>query len=123
MYYGSITDLQKDSGAENPENHLTRDTADSESPQQWWSNQKKYEDRVLLKNTLDTTALDLQTIDKAGAGAHNNVDTTPEPVRAQAAPSSTEVSFGSTSESDADTAIATDLTLGSNSGISDDMTF
>lgn len=124
MYYGSITDLQKDSGAENPENHLTRDTADSESAQQWWSNQKKYEDRVLLKATLDTTALDLQTIDKAGAGASSSeTTTTKEPARTQAAPSSTEVSFGSTSESDADTAIATDLTLGSNSDISDDMTF
>ena len=124
MYYGSITDLQKDSGAANPENHLTRDTADSESAQQWWSNQKKYEDRVLLKATLDTTALDLQTIDKAGAGASSDETATKsEPVRTQAAPSSTEVSFGSTSESDADTAIATDLTLGSNSDISDDMTF
>ena len=41
----------------------------------------------------------------------------------QAAPSSTEVSFGSTSESDADTAIATDLTLSSNSEISSDRNF
>lgn len=31
MYYGSISDCQKDSGAENPENHLTRDSADSET--------------------------------------------------------------------------------------------
>lgn len=49
MYYGSITDLQKDSGAENPDNHIVRDTADSETGMQWWANQKKYEDRVLLK--------------------------------------------------------------------------
>jgi hypothetical protein len=54
MYYGSITDLQKDSGAENPDNHIIRDTADSETPTQWWANQKKYEDRVFLKQTLDT---------------------------------------------------------------------
>jgi hypothetical protein len=59
MYYGSITDLQKDSGAENPDNHIIRDTADSETGLQWWANQKKYEDRVLLKQTLDTTALPL----------------------------------------------------------------
>lgn len=32
LYYGSITDLQKDSGAENPDNHIIRDTADSETP-------------------------------------------------------------------------------------------
>jgi len=36
MYYGSITDLQKDSGAENPDNHIIRDTADSETAWQWW---------------------------------------------------------------------------------------
>ncbi len=80
---------------------------------------------MLLKSTLDTTALDLQTIDKAGAGAKSSDDDkkAAEPTRTQAAPSSTEVSFGSTSESDAATAIATDLTLGSNSDISNDMSF
>lgn len=36
MYYGSITDCQKDSGAENPDNHLVRDTTDSETNMQWW---------------------------------------------------------------------------------------
>ncbi len=38
MYFGSVKDLQKDSGAENPENHLIRDTADSETNWQWWQN-------------------------------------------------------------------------------------
>lgn len=52
MYYGSITDLQKDQGAENPDNHIIRDTADSETPMQWWANQKKYEDRVFLNKLL-----------------------------------------------------------------------
>jgi hypothetical protein len=70
MYYGTITELQKDSGAENPDNHIIRDTADSETPLQWWANQRKYEDRVFLKQTLDTTALDVETIDRsAGAKA------------------------------------------------------
>jgi len=35
MYYGSITDLQAESGAEDPEHHLTIDAGDS--PLQWWS--------------------------------------------------------------------------------------
>ena len=68
MYYGSIVDAQKDQDPENPDNHVTRDSADSESDLQWWANQKKYEDRVLLKNTLDTTPLDLHTMDKSEGG-------------------------------------------------------
>lgn len=123
MYYGSITDLQKDSGAENPENHLTRDTADSETAMQWWANQQKYDDRVLLKQTLDTTALSLQTIDKSGTNTQssvNNDNTNTQPTKS---PSSSEVTFGSTSESEASTAIATDLNLGANSDISNDKTF
>lgn len=117
MYYGDIPDLQKDSGAENPENHLTRDTADSESAMQWWSNQKKYEDRVLLKATLDTTALDLQSIDKASGSASSgdsDSDANKPEQKELHAPSSSEVTFGSTSESEAATAIATDLTFGGN---------
>jgi len=115
MYYGDIVDLQKDSGAENPENHLTRDTADSESALQWWSNQKKYEDRVLLKATLDTTALDLQTIDKAaGNGSGDEDDSSPTEAKELHAPSSSEVTFGSTSESEAATAISTDLSFDGN---------
>lgn len=116
MYYGDIVDLQKDSGAENPENHLTRDTADSETAMQWWSNQQKYEDRVLLKATLDSTALDLQTIDKAagsGSGSDDDGSSSSEPKELHA-PSSSEVTFGSTSESDANTAIATDLSFDGN---------
>ncbi len=116
MYYGDIPDLQKDSGAENPENHLTRDTADSESAMQWWSNQKKYEDRVLLKATLDTTALDLQSIDKASGSAAKSKDDDSDTKKEKElhAPSSSEVTFGSTSESDAATAISTDLSFGGN---------
>lgn len=66
MYYGSIADAQKVDEAENPDNYMTRDSADSESNMQWWSKQKKYEDRVLLKNSLDTTPLDLHSMDKFG---------------------------------------------------------
>lgn len=123
MYFGSITDLQKDSGAENPENHLTRDTADSETALQWWANQQKYDDRVLLKQTLDTTALSLQTIDKAGTGTSTQAQNTESTTAPTKAPSSSEVTFGSTSESEAATAIATDLNLGSNEDISNDKTF
>ena len=95
---------------------------------QWWTNQKKYEDRVLLKQTLDTTALSLQTIDKSGPGGANsgssdsdsssNKESTPTK-----SPSSSEVTFGSTSEAEAATAIATDLTLSSNDDISNDKSF
>ncbi len=127
MYYGSITDLQKDSGAENPENHLTRDSSDSETALQWWNNQKKYEDRVLLKKTLDTTALSLQTIDKAGPGAQNanNDDSADDNKEDEASkdPSSSQVTVGSTSEGEASTAIATDLTIGASEDISSDKTF
>jgi len=86
---------------------------------QWWSNQKKYEDRVLLKATLDTTALDLQTIDKA-AGGDGNGDgdgsdgSGSDEAKELHAPSSSEVTFGSTSESEAATAIATDVSFEGN---------
>lgn len=69
MYYGSISDAQKDEDPENPDNHMTRDTAGDESNMQWWAKQKKYEDRVLLKNSLDTTPLDLHSMDKFGANS------------------------------------------------------
>jgi hypothetical protein len=122
MYYGSITDLQKDSGAENPDNHIIRDTADSETPMQWWANQKKYEDRVFLKQTLDTTALPLQTIDRS-QGAQTTTIEAPTQTKASRPPSSSEVTFGSTSESDTATAIATDLSIGNNDEISVDKSF
>lgn len=121
MYYGSITDLQKDQGAENPDNHIIRDTADSETPMQWWANQKKYEDRVFLKQTLDTTALPLQTIDKSGQST-TQMSSAPT-TRASRPPSSSEVTFGSTSESETATAIATDLSIGNNDEISLDRSF
>ena len=124
MYYGSIADCQKESGAENPENHLTRDSADSETNAQWWAKQKKYEDRVFLKNTLDTSPLELHTMDRAGDGVDARDDASAmaddEPTRS---PSATEVTIGSTSESDTATAISTDLTLGSSSEIMDENTF
>jgi len=126
MYYGSVTDLQKDSGAENPENHLTRDSSDSESATQWFANQKKYEDRVLLKKTLDTTALSLQTIDKAGPGAANAAAADSDDDKSDEVakdPSSSQVTVGSTSEGEASTAISTDLTIGSSEDISSDKTF
>lgn len=126
MYYGSITDLQKDSGAENPENHLTRDSSDSETATQWWANQKKYEDRVFLKKTLDTTALSLQTIDKAGPGAQNANDNTDDDNKDDEVskdPSSSQITVGSTSEGEASTAISTDLTIGASEDISSDKTF
>jgi hypothetical protein len=123
MYYGSITDLQKDSGAENPDNHIIRDTADSETPMQWWANQKKYEDRVFLKQTLDTTALPLQSIDKSGTTSTAVISNTNTAVRQNRPPSSSEVTFGSTSESETATAIATDLSIGNNDEISFDKSF
>jgi hypothetical protein len=122
MYYGSITDLQKDSGAENPDNHIVRDTADSETPLQWWANQKKYEDRVFLKQTLDTTALPLQTIDRSQGAQPTQVAATTSN-KVSRPPSSSEVTFGSTSESDTATAIATDLSIGNNDEISTDKSF
>lgn len=123
MYYGSITDLQKDSGAENPDNHIIRDTADSETAWQWWQNQKKYEDRVFLKQTLDTTALPLQSIDKSGTTSSTVIASTTTQPKQNRPPSSSEVTFGSTSESDTATAIATDLSIGNNDEISFDKSF
>lgn len=123
MYYGSITDVQKDAGAENPDNHIIRDTADSETPLQWWANQAKYEDRVYTKQTLDTTALPLATIDRS-AGARPPVSSSaPAVTRSSRPPSSSEVTFGSTSEADTATAIATDLSIGNNDEISVDKSF
>ena len=69
LYYGSIAEAQKENDPENPDNFMTRDSADSESNMQWWAKQKKYEDRVLLKNTLDTTPLDLHSMDKFGTNS------------------------------------------------------
>ena len=123
MYYGSITDLQKDSGAENPDNHIIRDTSDSETAWQWWQNQKKYEDRVFLKQTLDTTALPLQSIDKSGNSAPTTIQSSTVTTRQNRPPSSSEVTFGSTSESETATAIATDLSIGNNDEISFDKSF
>ncbi len=123
MYYGSITDLQKDSGAENPDNHIIRDTSDSETAWQWWQNQKKYEDRVFLKQTLDTTALPLQSIDKSGNAATTTIQSSTVTTRQNRPPSSSEVTFGSTSESETATAIATDLSIGNNDEISFDKSF
>lgn len=124
MYYGSVTDLQKASGAENPENHLTRDTADSETEMQWWANQQKYEDRVLLKKSDDTTPLSLMTIDQSGnaqpATTTSTSNTASAPTRS---PSSSEVTFGSTSEAQSNTALSNDISLSSNDNISSDKTF
>jgi hypothetical protein len=64
MYYGSVTDLQKSSGAANPENYLVR--SGTESAQEWFNKQQQYEDRVLLKKSDDTTALSLMSIDQSG---------------------------------------------------------
>lgn len=89
---------------------------------QWWANQKKYEDRVFLKQTLDTTALPLQTIDRS-QGAQSTTIQSNAPSRASRPPSSSEVTFGSTSESDTATAIATDLSIGNNDEISVDKSF
>jgi len=73
---------------------------------------------VLLKATLDTTALDLQTIDKAGAGTGDGngdgSDGSGDEAKELHAPSSSEVTFGSTSESEAATAIATDVSFDGN---------
>lgn len=109
MYFGNIGDLD----SENPDNHLTRDTADSESAMQWWGNQKKYEDRVLLKDSADSSPLSLQTIDHSG-----DADAQDDEVAAEKAPSSSEVTFGTTNDGDAATAIATETNFGSNSDIS-----
>ncbi len=128
MYYGSITDLQKESGAENPENHLTRDAADSESELQWWENQKKYEDRVLLKKTLDTTALSLQSIDREGKGVTGDDDDSDSDKSSATkkenlqSPSAAEVVVGSTSESETSAAISTDLMIDQNDEISGEKT-
>ena len=117
MYYGSVADCQKDSSPENPENHLTRDDADSETKIQWWAKQKKYEDRVLLKNTLDITPLELHTMDKSsGAPADARKDDSVT-VEAPKDPSSTSISIGSTSEKASDSAVSTDLTLGASNSI------
>ncbi len=131
MYFGSITECQKDSGAENPDNHLTRDTADSETAMQWWSNQKKYEGRVFLKQTLDDGALPLQSIDKGGNGAvggaasFSSADTSSQGAQLgdHASPSSSEVQFGGTEESESSSAVVTDLSLNKNDVISNDKTF
>ncbi len=111
MYYGSITDLQKDSGAEDPEHHLTRDGSETEV--QWWAKQKKYEDRVLLKKSLDTTALPLETIDKGGEGSTSAAKPAEQTV--VTSPSSSQVTVGTTSSTEAATAIATDLNIADSS--------
>ena len=118
MYYGSIADCQKESGAENPESNLTRDDADTETNIQWWSKQKKYEDRVLLKNTLDTTPLELHTLDKsAGAPDSSREEQSITVDEVDRDPSSSSISIGSTSEKQSDSAISTDLTLGASDSI------
>ena len=122
MYFGSIGDL----ATENPDNHLVRDTADSESSMQWWENQKKYEDRVLLKKTEDTTPLSLQSIDQSSGDVDDPSNTSAsstDDADSGKAPSSSEVTFGTTNDGDAATAISTETNFGSNDEISQDLTF
>lgn len=119
MYFGNIGDLD----SENPDNHLTRETADSEDAMQWWANQKKYEDRVFLKDTADTTPLPLQTIDKSATDDDEDSNTSSSSTDDEGpskAPSSSEVTFGTTNEDEASTAIATETNFGSSEDIAPD---
>jgi len=122
MYFGNIGDLD----SENPDNHLIRETASTEDAMAWWANQKKYEDRVLLKDTADETPLSLQTIDKsaeAGDDDSNTSSSSTDDAGPQKAPSSSEVTFGTTDDGDAATAIATETNFGSSDEIGPDKAF
>ncbi len=65
MYFGTLNELQGSPWAERPESHLIRDTTGYETDLQWFTKQKKYENRWLKKKYNDQSTLSLVTFDQS----------------------------------------------------------
>ena len=122
MYFGSIGDLD----TENPDNHLIRATAGSETALEWWAAQLAYEARVFLKDSDDDTPLPLQTIDRAAGEADSEDSNTSSSSTGSGSgsgqqPSSTEIVIGETDTEDTATAISTETSFAPSESMGSDM--